>query len=314
MPGPSKQCPTLAFFLGNKTRDTALKHLFPNNNIRRSRTAPSAINLRIDNGSSGTDNPILFADCDPLQCTWPLQDYHQAPCHEQTNLPLSWALSHQVDLLDVLIARLLFPFTDVICIFAEDVGGLDAAGNLLIKWARLGRPSTLPDLVRPQVLVITDGDSSASITHSMLEWDDFRYHVVQTEKVDLTQSFAAIKVIQLAGEHSSPMVRYRGLKDAVCKALDESRRVKALNTTLFSAVHQAALFQNALSHVAQTIQEPFDIIHSTRKENEVQADYSTHLERFFSLTTKLKLPYDSIAHYVASAILVDAYPPKMHRK
>jgi hypothetical protein len=311
---PSKQCPSLAFFLGNKARDTALKHLFPNNNVRRPRTTPLAINLRIDNGSSTTDNPILFADCDPLQCTWPSQDNHQAPCHEQKHFPLPWGLSHQADVLDVLLARLFFSFTDVICIFAEDVGGLDAVGNLLVKWAGLGRPSSLPDSVRPQVLVVTQGDGSASVTHSLLKWDDFRYHILQTEKVDLTQSFAAIKVVQLADEHLSPLVRYRGLKDVVCKALDEARRLRAFNTTLFSAVHQAALFQNALRHVAQTIREPFDILNSTRKDNRIQADYSTHLEQFFSLTTKLKLPYDSIAYYVASTILVDAYPPKMHRK
>jgi hypothetical protein len=310
---PSK-CPSLAFFLGNKNRDTALKHLFPNNNIKRPPTTPFAINLRADNGSSATENPILFADCDPLQCTWPSQDYQQAPCHEQKHFPLPWALSRQADVLDVLLARLFFSFTNVICIFAEDVGGLDAVGNLLVKWARLGCASSLPDSVRPQVLVVMQGDGSASVTHSFLEWDDFRYHVLQTEEVDLTRSFAAIKVIQLAGEHLSPLVRYRGLKDVVCKALDEARRVRALNTTLFSAVHQAALFQNALCHVAQTIREPFDIIHSTRKGNEIQADYSTHLERFFSLATKLKLPYDSIAYYVASTILVDAYPPRMHRK
>jgi hypothetical protein len=311
---PSKQRPSLALFLGNRKRDTALKHLFPNNNLKRHQPSLSAVNLRIDNGSIATEHPVLFADCDPTRCTSALSDNQLASCHERASFSLPWALSHPDDVLDSLLARLVFPFTDVICIFADDVGGLENVGNALVKWAKYGQPLAFPGFVRPRAIIITGGDSDASVTHSVLEWDDFRFQVLQTDKVDLTESFAAIKVIQLAGHHFSPLVRYRGLKDVISKALDESRDIKAFYSASFSATHQAALFQNALTHVARTINDPFDIIHSTRKGIEIQPDYSGHLEHFFSLTAKLKLPYDTIASHVASTILVDAYPPRMHCK
>lgn len=194
------------------------------------------------------------------------------------------------------------------------MGGLDAVADRLTYWASFARLSNLPDSARPHVLVITKGDATANVTQSLLEWDDFRYRVLQDKGVDVLQNFASVKIIQLAGAHLSSLTRYRGLREIIWKALDEARRVRAGSAMLYSANHQAVLFQDAVRHVARTITEPFNAIVATRRGNEVLPDCSTSLEIFFSLAVKSKVLYDSVAYFVASSILVDAYPPQMHRE
>jgi len=65
MPRPSEQRPSIVFFIGQKAKNTALYELFPFNNVRRGRGDGFA-NLRLDNATINSDQPIWFADSDPF--------------------------------------------------------------------------------------------------------------------------------------------------------------------------------------------------------------------------------------------------------
>ncbi|XMA20309.1 hypothetical protein WAI453_013100 [Rhynchosporium graminicola] len=57
---------------------------------------------------------------------------------------------------DNIYLRLLLPFTDVLCFFALDLGGLQPIARRLAAWLDVGHPPTLPVIVPPQIIIITE--------------------------------------------------------------------------------------------------------------------------------------------------------------
>src|ERR1700730_273767 len=64
-------------------------------------------------------------------------------------------LPQRQDLIDFIYDRLFSLFIDVLCIFAEDCGGLAGVVIKLTTWASMGSASNLPGAVRPRVLAVT---------------------------------------------------------------------------------------------------------------------------------------------------------------
>lgn len=76
-------------------------------------------------------------------------------------------------MLDLVYYKLIFLFTDIICIFADNLGGLEAVAIILSTWIDLGAASTLSESVRPRVLIVTTEDTF-SATHYILEMESLR--------------------------------------------------------------------------------------------------------------------------------------------
>jgi hypothetical protein len=306
---PSKS-PCLGLFLGRKKKDAALREVFPHNNLERQQCAQGVIRLELDNASLKSDHPILFADADPnLPATTYDNCQSSSPSRRVVSLPWAAAVPHLVQ--DIVLSRLLFLFTDVICLFADDVGGLDGVKTLLTTWATIGSASSLPSTVRPRLLVISEEDHS-SATYNLLEREDFRYHLLHNTGIDLSQTFASIKAIMLPGEYLSPAVQHMRLRENIAREFDLAHRSRDTASVAFSGTHQNALFDRALEHISRTIEEPFDFVRAARLDNELRTDYSSHVENFLSLTRMKEIPTDAACSFIASSVLMDAYPPNMH--
>jgi Patatin-like phospholipase len=307
---PSEKSPYLAFFLGRKKKDAALCQVFRHNDLERQRRAPGSIRLDVDNGSLKSKHPILFADADPNLQVIP-HDLCRSSCHPHrvTSLPWAAAVPHLVQ--DIVLNRLLFLFTDVICLFADDVGGLAGVKTLLTSWATIGSASSLPLTIRPRLLVISQEDHS-SATYNLLERENFRYDLLHNTGVDLSQTFASIKAIVLPGEHLSSAAQYVRLRAEITREFYRARESRTAASVAFSGTHQNALFEYALKHMSRTIQETFDFVCAARQGNELGQHYSGHIENFLSLTKAQGIPIDAVCSYIASSVLMDAYPPNMH--
>ena len=83
---------------------------------------------------------------------------------------------------------------------------------------------------------------------------------------------------------------------------------------LYSTVHMSHFFHMAVAHTAASLSRPFDFVLSSRRGNEVQPDFEHHLSRFLRLGVKHETPQNSLMTFVASSVILDAYPPKMHGK
>ncbi|EDN03778.1 predicted protein [Histoplasma mississippiense (nom. inval.)] len=128
------------------------------------------VNLQADNISLQSTYPRIFADCDPT-CRAAIHTPSSSQlCHRHESVPVQWPHS-SFDPFHLILARLLFLFCDVVCIFADDVGGLEAVRSLLMKWATIGSASTLPGTIRPRIIIVTGKDND-SITQALLNGVD----------------------------------------------------------------------------------------------------------------------------------------------
>jgi hypothetical protein len=296
------QCPSLAFFLGAKAKDDALQQLFPGDHGRRNRRADSGtvINLQLDRSSTHHSHPLLFADCNPS--LRPDFEWDEKPSRAMGQFyPLAHARStSKLDLLEDILARLLFRFTDIICLFADDCGGLLGARCLLSGWAKRNKQRT-GNLWRPHVVV------ASRLTR--VEDEKIMSHAFKDDS-DLQQAFASIAMIAVPIEG----IGRSGLGEYLRRTIVLAREERASASVLFSAQHTNAFFQQALRHFIQHPIEPFDFVRASRYGNEVTEDIAMHLENFLQLTRTYEVPSLAACSFVASALLVDAYPPGMHSK
>jgi hypothetical protein len=303
LPRPSQQLPHVIFFMGRDLKDQALAQLCLGAVARPSNNHHSVL-LQTDQRTQGSTHPRLFADCDPT-------NYHLSPslksspaCHPQTSFAIDWPPNEACR--DVFLSR-LFLFTDVVCIFADDVGGLDVVENLLSTWARIGSASTLHPQIRPRVMVIVGGRTT-SVTQSVMDEQDFMFHLIRPDAPALFDVFADVQTYRIPVSDT----HFRQLEKDISGQLHNTRLWRERKGVAFSATHLNALFQHSLHQFSGMVKSPFDFVQSSRAENPLDGSFTAHLTTFLTLSAKTRLPYEGMASYVASAILMDAYPPDMH--
>lgn len=300
------QYPTIVLFLGKQRKNIALRQIFQNNNLGRG-SGSNIANIHLDTATYNADYPLFFADGDPHA---PIPTVSgSTTCHLRTSHPLLHHHGHNG--VRTLYSRLLSLFTNVICIFADDFGGLQKVANLLVSWIRLGNPSTLPQSTRPRVIIVLSGESP-SVTGELLSMEDLRL-ALDAEDQALRQSvFASITVMHVDGAIVSPPALHRRIKEVVLKAADESRVARVEGRVLFSATHTAGFFDRAVDHLSRSPAEPFDFIAQSRTARFSNVEYASHLSTFLSLARDHAVDVQVAASIVASGIIMDAYPPRMH--
>ena len=305
---PAAQRPSLLLFVGRKTKDSALRELFSCNNFKRAQRDGIAT-LTADTLSLQSQFPVLFAESDPLiESISPAEV--SAQCHENAPFPVRWALQASHNLFDIVHARLFCLFVDVLCIFADDFCDFEDVVSRLRAWAACGRATRQFSMARPKVIIIKQGAGPGpSSTYDFLQSEHLHYSLSQAE---FREFFSSITVLHLADEQISSLARHRRLKELIQQQTDEMRHIKQSVGCLFSALHLNCFFSAAVRHTAQTITEPFDFLASSRQNNPISTAYSDHLNEFLRLSRERVLSHRTQSTFIASAMLLDAYPPGMH--
>jgi len=306
----ANQRPSQLLFVGQHTKDLALRELFPDNNFKKG-FCDGVATLRVDNASTYSEYPIFFAESCPSQAT-PLMAEDAHTC-ETESFPVQWAEDMNLQYLyNVLHARLFCLFTDVICVFADDFAAFNQVVQLLKSWAAAGSASVHFEKLRPRVVIVRRGDeASPSPTYDLLTMEDLQQGL---HCRSLKEFFSSIKVLHLAAEQLSPLARFRRLKELLWREADEMRLIRHSLGCLYSAVHVSQFFRMAVAHTAASLSQPFDFVLASRRGNEVQPDFIHHLSRFLRVGESHQTPRDALMAFIASNILLDAYPPKMHGK
>ncbi|ERF68658.1 hypothetical protein EPUS_05719 [Endocarpon pusillum Z07020] len=309
LPRPDEQYPSLVHFVGKKSKNLALKYLFPQNNIRRGASTNGSTNLRLDTTTIGSDRPLLFCDSDPFAAAsthggWNL-------CHSVVAYPLSWAPTTEYTTGEVVEARLLFLFSDVICVFVDDFSGLDQVAERIVRWVRIGSASSHPEALRPRLILVVS-EKTLDKSFSDLRLEEFRHELYERCEDGLAKVFSGVQVMQLGGDHLSPLARHCRLKDMMRANVSEMSNLRQKHMAAFSASHLKEFFVASVQHLAATVDTTLDFITTSRVGNEISGDLSYHLYTFLVLGTTYKIPYDQLASYISSALLMDAFPPGMH--
>lgn len=292
---PVESYPSIAMFVGGKSKNEALERTFPCNNKSR-RNGNCLASLREDCKPVSAPYPLLFADVDlPLRYA-----EKEAPtalsCHEATQYKVAWADGRSgEDIANTVFARLLLPFVDAVFLFVDDLCA-PVAKNIsdrIRKWTAV-RPVT--KMTKPRlVLVVADEDLVKELLEELYEFSS------------IAEAFASIEI----SIQKSNLFDFRKRVEITIEAQRMSRRVHG---TLFSHSHLSALFERAIEHVANGKDEDMDIIKLSRQHNMVDSRLVGHLSTFHHLCREFDIPASEMIQHIASALVMDHLSPKMHCK
>ncbi|ODM18136.1 hypothetical protein SI65_06007 [Aspergillus cristatus] len=296
---PHRQYPSIPLFIGQATKVQALRSLYPYHNIGRHGKVGFA---RLHLSSTAASYPVIVIESSHTRNSRaepsrrePACQYHIQNCHD-------W--SYQ-DIQDLLYRHGLLPLTDVLCLFAADLGGCSGIQELLGSWSSAplsGLDGT--NSIRPRLVIVLtdpeDGPHHSAVIESALK------------TAAMPNLAASVTVVDLRGRNElSPASRFEPLRRQLSLELDTSRAVRSKAHLLFSAVHLEWIFRNLLRHVAHRPTIPFNCIQACRGDQGEEIAGSS-LRAFLDIVKQAGLPYQSVVTFVASAFLMDAYPPGMH--
>jgi hypothetical protein len=314
IPNPDVQKPSLFLLIGNATKSVSLKEVF---GLKARHIKPKRglgdIHLHIAPFSVFHDRPLIVADSDAVSNNLS-KKIATAKCHEITYRLIqrssdSLNFDHHVN---GIYGQLLLPFVDVLCLFADDLGGFKQVAQLLASWLERGQVATFPESVRPQVFIVTEkiplgGENEAKRA--------FLWCVEEQTKKDIFEVVSAIDIIALLPRGSVSIdVRYRLLRERLMKASDHVRKSREEAHMLFSVTHFMAFLKAASDHFSHTDEKPFNFITASRTSNPTASDLEEHMSNFLKHIKSPRELIEFAAPMIASCILLDNYPPHSHRK
>ncbi|KAJ6114197.1 hypothetical protein N7512_007642 [Penicillium capsulatum] len=302
---PDNQCPSLCVFLGGNAKSHALQQIYTLNNIKR-HVSEAQIKLRYDIASLESRRPVLLADGNIPRLKQSLAKRLDAGM----GLPVSWD-SHSTDrILQVLWSRLIFVFTDVVCIFIDDTSGLKDAVQFLVDSLQLRSASPFPPSYLPRVILIygpgvqTDETDPPGI--------DLLYHKLQSQGYDdLSGLFSSTTSIYMQDSHLSDTAKFQRLKAVIAEQRDAMSSIRQEYQASPSATHLTALFRSAFRHTLDDIDNPFDIVQATREDRPVNLCLESHLAHYLEIGLSVNIHLHELAPSIASALFMDHYVPGM---
>lgn len=303
LPHPERQQPFVVACIGSKEKDFALKQLFPANYPKVGGGRLGLCKAYADVITSHAANPILYWDIE-LGCGLPSQDT-RAYCHQFQAFRMQTKRDDD-EIHAMIIQRLLLPFADVACLFAEDFGGLPAVLSHLQSWASLGAAPSERSL-GTRLVVVVPHDTSG-ITE--LEEAEF---VENLRTSGIARAFRGIRVQRIP---SQPLrnARYLLLRESVLESeLEVSKADRDIRMCLYSGTHLASLFSQCLAHTAKMSDEPFNYLLATRQGIPKLPHFTDCLSAVLRASSREDLPHGSLATLLATALLAQGYPPSSHR-
>ena len=317
LPYFESQRPSLFVLVGSRAKALALKEFVSGTDKKlAAKRGCGEIHLHIDPSTAFSDRPILFADGDFPAHPRPTKNAFPDKCHAVSKgiIPgprgsiVGVGLQHVAD---QLYSTLLSPHTDVFCFFAADLGGLEAIARRVVAWLNVGHLATSPAAALPHIVIVTE--FSASESESVAR-DRFIALLATESRLDVFARFAGIRVIALLpASNVSAQARHRRLKEGLMAASDQVRSARADSLMLFAGHHFAAFLGHTCSHFADGSTEPFNFIRTARLNNPPAADLKDHLANFLQKISTVAEMRSAVS-VVASSLLLDNYPPDMHRE
>lgn len=298
---PLQQFPSILLFLGTKSKTTALRGLYVGNNPTR-RPPHGIANLHVDSNTTESEQPIIFADCTvKAECSSLTDGYHG--CHDQSRFAIYREQDDPILKLSSMVAyvhlNLLFPFTHVVCIFADDFGGNASCSQYIDNWIQLGTEQDA--LGRPQLVIVTSQltriDAFVQIECSSKFSLLFDSLVILTSDVSACPSDPASQFLQ---------TRLRCITDDV----REDRRARHL---LFSGLHVVEAFSAAVPQFARNPRRSVDMLRCFAQPSISWRAFRTSLNAFSAVAANMESRPQLVFDFIASTMLVHAYRAQTHR-
>lgn len=287
--------PSLFLFIGKTARRAALRTL----------TAPSpaihgqeGIHLRRDPKTLQSDRPLLFAEGPPST--------HLASTHDDgTGDAIQLSTGNLTGAVQAMYSRLLSPFADVVCIFLSDFSGIAELVDFISTWIQ---NACSPCPVLPRLVIVV-----ADLKTDRVYWKgNFVRMLHRRTETPLQAAFSGLTVHSLAPVGAlSDKLRYERLRASLLIESDLVRSWRIQKQMLFHGGHITALFDDAYSRLLRNAD--FDYIIASRTSNPVPSGAARQVALFLRDFRGTEVLNTFALPVIASAFMVDAFPPEMHR-
>ena len=304
LPQPRVQTPSLVFFLGQKKKNEALRYLFPHNNLRRTKEDGLA-RIRVDNTSLTSQTPMFFADADLAARSREL--IYPVICHEESLYPVQWQSSDLRTVGDHVFARVFIASANLLVIFADDFADLSFLADDLIRWINIGSCCDSPLETKARLLIVVHGEADEIQARIRDLYRDLERLTCKR----LSNLFSLVSTLYLKAG-LSPLATYRPLKEEMLQQLDDIRSALLKNRWLLSASHLASACVMRLAFTASNVSRTFSLLDHSRKYHNLPSDYPQHMSAIIAFGAEKVVRYETTSSYIASSILMNAWPPACH--
>ena len=302
------QYPSLVYFLGNSNRVPALRSLFPQNNITRRGPAGLA-RLHLSTTTASTEHPIWFAESGFHDSTAGHVEARRASVdpHQHYPLPSIMAGGSVTDLKYHVWRRALFPWASVLCLFVDGSAELQAAHDLLDRSPteiHAGRHPTSSTGMRV-IMVLTDPNA---------EYHTDPWEGASAGFPDSHTLGPAVSILDLRNRRDlSPRPAFEPLRRTLLDQIQITRDQRMKQGLPFSAWHLNHLWKWTLGGGQLLAPKArIDCLQIAREKLPVDPSLGHRLAEFLAHASRAGCPPHDIHISIASALLMDAYPPGMH--
>ncbi|KAJ8067019.1 hypothetical protein OCU04_004399 [Sclerotinia nivalis] len=316
-----QQKPQMIAFIGEQTKSQVLRKTRfgcrPQKGIR------GEIQLRIDFETISDPEPVFYADCELHNPSRPITIATQN-LGDFTSRPLAFPRDFDTKFLAYQIySKLISPFSTVICLFADDLGGMAGVLDIMATWLTSlpEAPTDLPISTYPKVLIFKD-------TGATPEWEDGatkkfllalsketagrQGETPRKKELDvlLAKQFSGVHVLSLPILTSSQR-NWTPLRERLLQESGDIQELRNHHRVAFSIRHFKAFFQMAIRHFCLNGDTSFSFIEASRASNPISEDFLVHLTSFLQNVDRKQLLNFAVP-VIASALVFDSYPPGMH--
>lgn len=310
MPFPQRQCPDLVYFVGGSGRIRALRSILSQNNVTR-KGPVGLVRLHLNHKAVQTDSPLLIAESgwDSTQRTGDTTGLRHATANHRKYAISDAGSTCSTRLIQEEVKRqIVLPWTRVLCLFVQSISDVKAAQRLL---GRRHRDLRIADqAVRPPlrvIIVLTKSIEDEAI--DLLNNDDLRCIVERGRAT----------ILDLRSRSSlSDTIAFEPLQASLREILDLIHIEDEPISGRLSAVHLHALWNRSIAVVDRLWKAPpFDLFSQTRAgfpTNDMMAECLREFWQGNKPSADNGVHLEHMVDFVASALLIDAYPPQMHGK
>jgi hypothetical protein len=336
---PDEQAPQMIMLIGDKWKTEAMNKLQPS---LKNTGSHNGIHLHLLPSETASRSPVLVADCELHNTVLQNKAVASQPTGGITQRALLWRGKVPIDSLDaktlayLVYSKLISSFSNVICLFADDLGGTGAVTEMLASWliSLSSRSSDLPASTYPRVLILkkyeqSSFDEERATIHFMRNLakvtklrdgglgEKLSGRLTEARLIALLkQQFGGLRILALPDPASQSRSQeldgfWESLRARILRGSQNIQERRRKAKVAFSANHFQAFFHLACDHFAKDIVTPFSFIKASRLANPVPQDFSAHITNFLGNIKPAQVESFAIP-FIASALTLDGYPPEMH--
>jgi hypothetical protein len=203
------------------------------------------------------------------------------------------------------MSQVVLPWTQILCLFVDSVSEMRELQRLLDQPAHKTHIGSHSVNVRLRILIVLTNpqDYASRELAAAVPQDHFRDVVApEVTFVDLRDRYEL-----------SPTAAFEPLRGVILDKLQSIRTEQTQHGVLFSAVHLSTFWKSNLeSQMRRLDPADFDCLRVARKNYPSTLSRKTCLADFLGQAQKTGCEAQDVRSFVASAILMDAYPPGAH--